>query len=696
MKFKYLISAAMLAAASTASAVPAYPGLLERTLDDGSTVMVKMYGDEFFSYLTDENGFILEQNNNSLKYKLDAGARVLATPQLVEQMRVSSEATAPVKALRASQMQRMASLDKKGQSNFCTLGDVHFCVLLVQYDDVKFNSPTIKADMEDMLNGANYTKNGCKGSIREYYINSSGGKFTPTFDVYDVITLPKTSAYYTSEGTGIGRYNNIQEMVKTTIQLADDQVDFSQYQNVRFGECDAVIIFYAGYGQADTADTSCIWPHQGSVIYNDVYADDVQIASYCVFNELNGGAHYRNKDGAIAGIGTPIHEFGHVMGLPDLYDPNYAVKSTPSNWSVFDMGPYLGDGYCPPAFSAYERYLCNWLDYEQIAEGTHYELKNLNDSNRALRINVESTLDPTSNNEYWVLESRSKSGWDEYIPGQGMLIWHIDYSQSFWTSNRVNSTESRKRCCILSADGSANYDLGFNGETSENAAWPYRLNYLTPDTEITLKPYNAFAKDNDSWFANIAYDKETATSSFDYNIFKEHPTTTTIMTTPVRDIDRNGNPANNVLLSWEPVEGAQYALSIYRVNSSTGRVTYEYNTDGTFNELPMGDVTSYCLPLSTAKMKLEYHAYVRVIDGLPSSEKSNEIVFTGNNLEVSPTGIDGVIDESIPVVGMDGYIQAPADAEIYNLQGVRCPATGLAPGVYIVRTAANVTKVIVR
>lgn len=689
MNLKHLLPAALFAMALSASAVPAYPGYLERTLEDGSKVMVRLNGDEYFSYLTDEQGYLLTDEGGKLNYMHQEGARLKASPEAIERMRAQAEATLPTKQLRAAEMQRMASLTREGRTTFCTTGDVHFCVLLVQYQDIKFNSATIREDMNDMLNKEGYDKNGCKGSVRDYYIMNSNGNFRPTFDVSEVITLPQTSMYY----TGGHKYDKVSEMVRDAVQLADPTVDFTKYCNVSPGQCDAVILWYAGYGQADTQQNAFIWPHQSNVARTGISADGIEIGVYCCFNELNGGSHYYYKDGAMAGLGTPIHEFGHVMGMPDLYDPNYEVKSTPGQWSIFDMGSYLGDGYCPPSCSGYERWIFNWTEYEEVVEGTHYDLANINEAGRVLRIPVKNKQGVEYAKEYFLLESRHKDHWDTYLPGQGMLIWHIDYDQGSWAVNSVNSNENRKRCHLITADGSANFFLGNKNASSNDAAWPYKRNYITPDTEITLNTAYPLAasRTGESYITDIAYNAETGVTSFDYNVYTESPTEVTVMNTPTRGLNDREQPNSDITFTWEPVEGAtEYQLTVYR--KSGNNIYYESG----LNEENVGNRTSYTIEsLSRNKMDLEFNAYVRVVKGLPSVEKSNEVVFVPKNLE-AVSGIEESFTDDVQVLGLNGYIQAPENAEIYNMQGVRCNAYGLAPGVYIVRTGSDVTKVIVK
>ena len=62
------------------------------------------------------------------------------------------------------------------------------------------------------------------------------------------------------------------------------------------------------------------------------------------------------------GVGTFIHEFSHVLGLPDLYSTSYTSAFTPGAWSVMDYGPYNNDGCTPPLYSVFERYALEWIE----------------------------------------------------------------------------------------------------------------------------------------------------------------------------------------------------------------------------------------------------------------------------------------------------------------------------------------------
>lgn len=695
MKLRHLLPAALLALPFCGSAVPAYPGLFPHKLADGTTVNIRIHGDEYFNYITDEDGYLMVKTSAGLKYDVDNGARRLVTDEVLQTLRMQSPGMS--RAAGNGAMNRMAAL-KNGRTTFCTQGDVHFLVLLVQYPDKKFVSADPKADMDAKLNQEGYNKYGAIGSMRDYFIATSGGKFRPTFDVSDVIDLDKPRAYY----TGSGRHENVGELVKEAVAKADPKIDFSKYDYTGDGEVDAVIIYYAGYGQADSPDTEAIWPHQSSFTdYSAVEVDGKKMKVYCCFNELQGSSHYYSQDNQPAGIGTPVHEFCHVLGLPDLYDAatetsaSNHVRSTPGAWDVMDSGPYNGSGWIPPTMSAYERWAMNWLEYEQIEDNKHYDLEALHKDGRALRINVMRKNGTANANEYFLVETRDRTGFDSQLPGEGLLIWHIDYDSFSWSYNQVNTQFYRPRCHIVTADGSANYTLNHNTTSSDKAAWPQDLTYLTPDTEITLNTndINAQSPTGSSYIINMAYDKENAVGSFDYNTISGTPKDVTVLNAPARVLNSRGELSNTVRLSWQPVEGATgYMLSVWRVNAQ-GKKTFENRLD----DANVGNVTYYDLPnFNATKMGLEYHATVRVVTSIPSSELSNEILFVANDVTEGVTSVAGIVSDDFEVRGLKGEIAAPEGAEIYTMSGVRTAATGLNAGIYLVRYNGKAVKVVVK
>ncbi|MDE6392135.1 MAG: hypothetical protein K2L59_02545, partial [Muribaculaceae bacterium] len=150
------------------------------------------------------------------------------------------------------------------------------------------------------------------------------------------------------------------------------------------------------------------------------------------------------------GIGTFVHEFSHVLGLPDLYTTVYNNSYTPGEYSVLDYGPYNNNGRTPPNYSAYERWALGWMTPDKYETSGSVELSNLADSNMAFVVPTEKET------EYYLVENRQQTGWDKYIPGHGMLIWHIDYVKEIFDDNVVNNTPTHQYVDLIEANGKKN------------------------------------------------------------------------------------------------------------------------------------------------------------------------------------------------------------------------------------------------
>ena len=175
----------------------------------------------------------------------------------------------------------------------------------------------------------------------------------------------------------------------------------------------------------------------------------VTIYDYACTSELRG-----NSGSTIAGIGTFVHEFGHVIGLPDYYHTTDSRnKDALEFWSVMDRGSYCNNSRTPPLLSAYDRFYLGWHTPEQYISGQK-TLYPLSQSGTAAAAGQAYLLSATNHNlngknpnpsEFFVMEYREKTGWDAYIGNNstsgmgGMLFWHIDYSASAWSSNTVNN-----------------------------------------------------------------------------------------------------------------------------------------------------------------------------------------------------------------------------------------------------------------
>ena len=422
-------------------AVPARRGGLVVTQPDGSELTVYQHGDEHFHWLTNTQGEWLS---------MDADGYYRVTEALSAEQIAAKRQTAPRRAeYQATPL------------NIATRG----LIILVNFKDAAFT--TSKAEMDSMLTGKNYTRNytykyygrnytvESKGSAWKYFYDSSNGQYDPQFDVVGPVTVSQNMAYY--GGNLGGGDKNPEAMIVEACKLVNDSVDFSLYDNDNDGIADFVYVIYAGYGEADGGAANTIWPHQ-YFIFQTLKLDNTKIYRYACSNEMDNYTKHHT------GIGTFCHEFSHVLGLPDLYETTgYGTHKTMGQWSILDYGPYNNDGNTPPAYSAYERFFMGWLTPRLITEPENITLTELNESQEALLISssdqhnlIGNDPDPTT---FYLLENRQQTGWDEYLPGHGLMLTKIQYNYKKWFDNTVNNTAKSMGVDLIEADGKApDYD----------------------------------------------------------------------------------------------------------------------------------------------------------------------------------------------------------------------------------------------
>jgi len=392
-----------------AGGVKACPGMFGYRQPDGTEIKVRAVGDEHFHYYTDAEGRILVP---------DAEGKLTVQPGGL------------------SAVVRKAPVRVSGVSGgFPTEGDVRSLVVLVEFPDRTMRNS--RETFTQMLNEPGYSGFGATGSARDWFMDNSYGVFRPEFDVYGPVQLGHEASYYSANDDALAHH-----MVAEALRALDSSVDFKEYDVDNDGWIDNIYVIYAGYGRADGGGYDTVWPHSSNLYKKGerLSLDGVMAGSYSCSNELRGGTQ------SVVGIGTFCHEFCHVLGLPDLYSTNGAEVSSPDKWSVMDQGNYCNNGRTPVALSAYEKEFLGWIDPVMLdCEAT---LRLPADLPLAYRVAADADSD-----EYFLLECRRRSGWDAYLPGEGMLVWHIDYDRTAWENNAVNNDPSRPRVDILRAAG---------------------------------------------------------------------------------------------------------------------------------------------------------------------------------------------------------------------------------------------------
>ena len=452
-------------------AVPAKHGLRVFDQPDGSTIELRKIGDERAHVTLSPEGYPVTLSNDGFYRFAEIGAKgklvetsvkvrplaslSAADRAIVERIDLSKVDMLLKERCEASPMTatQNAVVSRAGggiglmDNSLYGRETLKGLVVLAQYQDVKFTETCTRDFFETMLNEPGFSQFDATGSARDYFIDASSGKFTPTFDVYGPVTLPHEMAYYGGNSADGSRDKNAVRMIYDACAALDSEVDFSEYDQDGDGYVDNVFVFYAGYGEASYGSDDSVWPHQWTLASGGLTLrlDGVYVNKYACSNELVKDNLGKPKPD---GIGTFVHEFSHVLGLPDLYVTTSAGGNwTPGQWNVLDQGPYNNDSRTPPTYSVYERYSLGWIEPTVIDGPESLQLNSILDSNEAFIIPTESE------NEFFLIENRQQNGWDKYVPGHGMLVWHIDYNQSIWKRNSVNSDERHCRVDIEEAIG---------------------------------------------------------------------------------------------------------------------------------------------------------------------------------------------------------------------------------------------------
>lgn len=405
-------------------AIPADTTMKSKRQSDNRLLDFYLIGDEFvnFARSIDNYTLLLNENGDYCYAYLNENGDLVVSSYLASNpnQRTKTEIdflSSINKRLTFSQTQITEKRQpfQKIESNYPTVGENNLLIILVSFADRAFTYT--REDFDSLTSQPGYSRNGATGSVKDYYYDVSFGQLELNPTVVGPYTLSQPMAYYGATGPSFSDVNP-KEMVSEACALADSEIDFSQFDMNNDGIVDAVHVIFAGAGEASTGETDAIWPHRWNFYPSDSFNitfDGVSLKDYSCSAEKMGAG--------MDGIGTICHEFGHVLGLPDLYDTDYAGsggQATAINtWSIMASGSYNNCSNTPASFTAYEKYRLNWLQLDTLEVAGEYVLPPLMDSNKAYIITSPYE------DEFFVFENRNQSSWDTYVPNSGGLIFHV-------------------------------------------------------------------------------------------------------------------------------------------------------------------------------------------------------------------------------------------------------------------------------
>jgi len=281
-------------------------------------------------------------------------------------------------------------------------GDYKIIVMLVEFADIKHE---ISRDtIHDMV----------FREMNEYWREMSYGQFNVIGDTVGWINVGPSEAYYGKDTNprDPGSDQRGQQLVADACRLATG-VNFSKYQDI--------MVVYAGHGQeSELEDTDLLWS-SGYLSGLDAACPGKKFGSGGVASEIT--------ETGVFDLGAFTHEFGHSIGLPDLY---HVARSSRSDdyvglWSLMASGAWGGPGYdgsSPTGLESWGRIELGWLSSVSVSvtsDGSVQPLNPIGDASgpRALKI-------ATNGPSYYLVEVRQRVGVDEYLPDSGVLITRVD------------------------------------------------------------------------------------------------------------------------------------------------------------------------------------------------------------------------------------------------------------------------------
>ncbi|MGB3478210.1 MAG: M6 family metalloprotease domain-containing protein [bacterium] len=362
------------------------------------------------------------------------------------------------------------------------VGERKALILLIDFNDNPYTYEAIEFD--SLIYGDN------QNSLRDYYTEVSYGKFTISkdSDISQWVRAPNDYSYYIGDSFGIypGNYpNNVQGIVIAACSLADPFIDFSNYDQDGDGIVDAIFIVHAGPGAEETGNIHYVWSHQwqlsntSSGCPGPYHTDEgVDIDQYSMEPE-----RFETVTGRIT-VGVFAHEFGHVLGLPDLYDRDHSTYGI--GWFGIMAAGSWGDANGQGLPGEYPTHFCVWSKYQLgfvspveigrhgISKLEHEWVANAADNAVAYRL-LDDPNGPDwdwsgGTGEYFLVENRFCTGFDKSLPGDGLLILHCDDSQNH------NDNEDHPLVGIMQGDGDGDFllpDWGVGEDLWKNASYGF-------------------------------------------------------------------------------------------------------------------------------------------------------------------------------------------------------------------------------
>ncbi len=406
------------------------------------------------------------------------------SPEILEQLKQSGELESYIESVKDARSRGMnqpapsiALAEKVPGQAFSKSPDAvdtaNVLVILVDFSDNPASGggyAATKGDFDNLL----FSKNEYDDSysMTEFYLENSYGNFFIKGFVVGWYRMPETYAYYVDGQKGFGDYpQNAQRMAEDAILAADTDVDYSLFDSDGNGWCDGVFVVHAGPGYEATGNVNQVHSHAWSTSYT-MHMDGINVSSYTMEPEESGGS-------GLTTMGVYAHEYGHFLGLPDLYDIDYSSSGV-GDWSLMSGGSWNYGGRYPSFLDIWCKKEVGFLTLTNITTNMQdVAISDVYYEPVAYRLWKDGIVGA----QYFLIGNRSEGINDKGLPAEGLVICHVDENQS------DNTVDWHRLVTFEQPDG--NYELEY-GSSSGNSGdvWPYNgLNHFDDLTEPNSSEY---------------------------------------------------------------------------------------------------------------------------------------------------------------------------------------------------------------
>lgn len=607
--------------------VSAYPYPVEINQPDGTKITVIQRGDEHVKWAQTVDGYSVMRNSRGV---YEFAVLNIANDMIPSGVPAKNESDRNLKDIEflskttkglgysKSQVGIMKSISnmylKSALKAFPTSGARKLVCLLIGFSDKAFTKT--KTDFENLFNQVGFVADGAMGSVYDFHKENSFGKLDLTVTVAGPFTAAQNMAFYGANNAN-GDDVNPGALVTEAIKLANPSVNYADFDNDNDGSVDGIYMIYAGYGEEVAGvSTNAIWAHSSGV--PSLVLDGKSISAYACSAELRGGSGT-----GMTRIGVICHEFGHVMGSSDFYDTDNTVNGSyvgTGNWDVMAGGTWNNQGVTPAHHNPYTKiYVYDWATTTTLASGANITLYNAEQyANSFYRLNTATS------NEFFLIENRQKQKFDSYIPGHGMVIYHVDENYISSAGNEINAT-SHQGMYPVCANATVLPPIGYGVINSSGLPFPGTGN-KTAFTDSTVPNSLSWAAvSTNRPITNIIEDNINKTVSF------------TAPTLPSPPAASSANQATNILqTSFTANWNASATATGYKFDLSTnsGFTTFVSG----YNDKDVGNVTS--LKITGLNARTQYFYRIRAYNIGGTSDNTNIVAPTTlSNPSAAPAGL---------------------------------------------------------